>query len=102
MYDEMKTVRKEAGMDNEIYNILYICISMTKAKDRVSIPVSLPMGLVEEIDDLVDHKLFGSRSEVLRYGARLAVIYHRRLHTRAEEYALDEIEAGLKRGKDVS
>ncbi|MFO8051190.1 MAG: ribbon-helix-helix domain-containing protein [Thermoplasmatota archaeon] len=75
---------------------------MSKAKDRVSIPVSLPTGLVQEIDDLVEDKLFGSRSEVLRYGARLAVIYHRRLHSRAEEYAMDEIEEGLERGKDLS
>jgi len=81
---------------------LYICINMAKAKNRVSIPVSLPIGLVNEIDELVDEDLFGSRSEVLRYGARLAVIYHRRLHTRAEEYAIDEIRGGLERGRNIS
>ncbi|MFW3145325.1 MAG: ribbon-helix-helix domain-containing protein [Thermoplasmatota archaeon] len=75
---------------------------MAKAKDRVSIPVSLPIGLVHEIDELVEHKLFGSRSEVLRYGARLAVIHHRRLHERAEEYALEEVVEGLDRGRKVS
>ncbi len=75
---------------------------MTKAKNRVSIPVSLPLGLVDEIDELVEEKLFGSRSEVLRYGARLAVIYHRRLHSRAEEYALEEVTEGLERGWKVS
>ena len=75
---------------------------MTKAKNRVSIPVSLPLGLVDEIDELVEEKLFGSRSEVLRYGARLAVIYHRRLHSRAEGYALEEVTEGLERGWKVS
>ena len=72
---------------------------MSETKTRVSIPVSLPSGLVEEIDHMVSEKVFGSRSEVLRYGARLAVLYHRRLHMRAEEYAHDEVTEGLKRGK---
>ena len=81
---------------------LYICINMPKLKRRVSIPVSLPTGLVEEIDHMVEDRVFGSRSEVLRYGARLAVLYHRRLHMRAEEYAFEEISQGLKRGTDVS
>lgn len=85
-----------------IYKNLYICINMSKAKDRVSIPVSLPIGLVNDIDEMVEQKMFGSRSEVLRYGARLAVIYHRRLHSRAEEYALAEVEEGLERGRNVS
>ena len=96
MYD------KDRGGKISFYKELYICINYMKAKERVSIPVSLPLGLVEEIDDLVDQKLFGSRSEVLRYGARLAVIYHRRLHARAEEYAYEEVKQGLERGKNVS
>jgi Arc/MetJ-type ribon-helix-helix transcriptional regulator len=75
---------------------------MTKGKDRVSIPVSLPMGLVHDIDELVEQKMFGSRSEVLRYGARLAVIYHRRLHARAEEYGYEEAREGLERGRNYS
>ena len=74
---------------------------MAKARDRVSVPVSLPSGLVKEIDSMVEDRIFGSRSEVLRHGARLAVLYQRRLHQRAEEYAFDEIAQGLKRGKDV-
>ncbi len=64
--------------------------------------VSLPMGLAEEIDYLVDEKIFGSRSEALRYGARLAVLFHDRVHSRAEEYAYEETVAGLKRGRNVS
>ncbi|MGA1873118.1 MAG: ribbon-helix-helix domain-containing protein [Thermoplasmatota archaeon] len=75
---------------------------MPKVKDRVSIPVSLPIGLVHEIDEMVEQKLFGSRSEVLRYGARLAVIYHKRIHERAEEYALGEVKEGLERGRKIS
>lgn len=84
-----------------LYKKLYICINMERVKDRVSIPVSLPVGLVHEIDELVEQKLFGSRSEVLRYGARLAVIYHRRLHSRAEDHAPGEIEEGLERGRNI-
>ncbi len=75
---------------------------MQKVKERVSIPVSLPAGLVEEIDHIVEEKVFSSRSEVLKYGARLAVLYHKRLHQRAEEYGYDEITQGLNRGKNVS
>ncbi len=75
---------------------------MHKAKERVSVPVSLPKGLVKEIDHMVEDNVFGSRSEVLRYGARLAVLYHQRLHRRAEEYAYDDISLGLKRGRNVS
>jgi Arc/MetJ-type ribon-helix-helix transcriptional regulator len=74
---------------------------MAEARDRVSVPVSLPKGLVKEIDSMVEENMFGSRSEVLRHGARLAVMHHRRLHERAEDYALDEISQGLKRGKNV-
>ncbi|MBN1540239.1 MAG: CopG family transcriptional regulator [Candidatus Thermoplasmatota archaeon] len=75
---------------------------MPKTKDRLSIPVSLPIGLVHDIDELVEQNMFGSRSEVLRYGARLAVIYHRRLHSRAEDYAIEEVKGGLERGREVS
>ena len=82
-----------------IYKDIYICINMPKVKDRVAIPVSLPIGLVYDIDEMVEQKMFGSRSEVLRYGARLAVLYHRRLHARAEGYALEEAEEGLERGR---
>ncbi|PSP80799.1 CopG family transcriptional regulator, partial [Halobacteriales archaeon QS_4_69_225] len=41
------------------------------SSDRKSVPVSLPEGLVEELDRLVEEGLFSSRSEALRYGARL-------------------------------
>ncbi|MCK4613908.1 MAG: CopG family transcriptional regulator [Thermoplasmata archaeon] len=75
---------------------------MSRVKERVSMSVSLPSGLIKEIDHLVDEKIFGSRSEALRYGARLAVLFHQRTHARAEEYAYRDTVQGLKRGKDVS
>lgn len=81
---------------------LYICINMAAPKERVSTSVSLPTGLVDEIDRLVEMKVFGSRSEALRYGARLAVLFQNRVHARAEDYAYDEAKKGLRRGKSVS
>ena len=67
-------------------------------KKRQSIPVSLPMGLVKGLDNLVESGEFSSRSEVIRFGARLAVMLEERFHKRAENYAYDEIVQGLKRG----
>lgn len=43
------------------------------SEDRHSVPVSLPAGLVDELDALVADGQFGSRSDALRYGARLVV-----------------------------
>lgn len=77
---------------------LYICIIMAQVKDRVSVPVSLPIGLVNEIDKLVECKMFSSRSEVLRFGARLALTYHLRLHEMTEEVAYEEVIRRLERG----
>ena len=74
---------------------------MVQAKERVIIPVSLPSGLVEEIDALVEKKIFGSRSEALRYGAHMVVLLRSRVHELAEEYAYEEAMAGLKRGKSI-
>ena len=71
--------------------------------DRKSIPVSLPYGIVKKLDYLVKKGEFQSRSEALRFGARLLVMLEDRLHKRTEEYAYEEVRAGLKRGlKDVS
>ena len=67
-------------------------------KDRESVPVSLPKGLARELDKLVEEGLFNSRSETLRFGARLVVMLEKRLHARSEEYAYEEIKEGLKRG----
>ena len=73
------------------------------AEERVIIPVSLPKGLVEEIDELVRRKVFSSRSEALRYGARLVVLFEKGLHRLAEDYAYEMIKERLeRREKSVS
>jgi len=43
------------------------------SSERKSVPVALPSKLVERLDALVEDGVFGSRSEALRYGARLVV-----------------------------
>ena len=75
---------------------------MSRTKDRISTAVSLPIGLANEIDHLIEKKVFSSRSEALRYGARLAVLFHKRVHFRAEEYGYEETKRRLRRGKSVS
>lgn len=70
---------------------------------RDVVPVSIPSGLVKEIDELVERGMFSSRSDAIRFGARMVVVLERRLHERSEDYAYDEIIAGFKRGgKHVS
>lgn len=67
--------------------------------DRQSIPVSLPDALVEELDRLVEEGRFGSRSEALRYGARLVVRESRlqRLHESTTDRARRDVEDRLER-----
>lgn len=67
--------------------------------DRKSVPVSLPPELVRELDRLVEEGQFGSRSEALRYGARLVVReeHQKRLHERTSERAEDDIKERLDR-----
>ena len=67
--------------------------------DRQSVPVSLPPGLVDRLDGLVEDGLFGSRSEALRYGARLVVreAHLERLHERADSEAREDVEERLDR-----
>lgn len=43
------------------------------SSDRQSVPVSLPSELVARLDRLVEAGVYSSRSEALRYGARLVV-----------------------------
>jgi Arc/MetJ-type ribon-helix-helix transcriptional regulator len=66
-------------------------------KDRESVPISLPKGLVQQLDALVKKGEFSSRSEALRFGARLVLMLEKRLHERAEDYAYSEIREGLRR-----
>ena len=69
------------------------------SSDRQSIPVSLPPGLVDRLDSLVEDGVFGSRSEALRYGARLVVreAHLERLHERADSEAREDVEERLDR-----
>lgn len=70
------------------------------SSDRDAIPVSLPQALTRRLDDLVEQGVFGSRSEALRYGARLVIREeraHKRLHELADERAKEDIEERLER-----
>jgi len=69
------------------------------SSDRQSVPVSLPPKLVERLDRLVKDGVFGSRSEALRYGARLVVREERleRLHERTDSEARKDVEERLDR-----
>ena len=73
------------------------------SSDRQSVPVSLPSELVERLDGLVEDGIFGSRSEALRYGARLVVreAHLERLHEQADSEARKDVEERLDR-KSVS
>lgn len=69
------------------------------SSDRQSVPVSLPPELVERLDRLVEDGVFGSRSEALRYGARLVVReeHLERLHEQTADAARKDVEERLKR-----
>ncbi|GAB6878497.1 hypothetical protein JCM17823_07710 [Halorubrum gandharaense] len=67
--------------------------------ERKSVPVSLPSELVERLDALVEDGVFGSRSEALRYGARLVVREERfeRVHEETAERAQEDVKERLER-----
>lgn len=69
------------------------------SSDRKSVPVSLPPELVNELDALVEEGVFSSRSEALRYGARLIVREERqaRLHDLTDEQARNDVRERLER-----
>lgn len=69
------------------------------SSDRQSVPVSLPPELVERLDRLVEDGIFGSRSEALRYGARLVVREEQleRLHEQVDSEARKDVEGRLDR-----
>ena len=68
-------------------------------KQRIVVPIALPSGLAEELDNLVREGEFVSRNEALKFGARLVVMMSSRIHKRAEDYAYGEIIEGIRRGK---
>ena len=69
------------------------------SSERKSVPVSLPSELVNRLDALVEDGVFGSRSEALRYGARLVVREERleRIHEQTAERAQEAVKERLER-----
>jgi len=80
--------------------VLYICI--IGSSDRKSIPVSLPPDVVAELDRLVEEGKFGSRSEALRYGARLVTHQEatKRLHESTQRRAEKQVRDRLERKRE--
>ena len=70
---------------------------------RRSVPVSLPSELVEELDRLVEEGKFGSRSEALRYGARLVTHEEatKRLHELTQQRARQQVRERLDRKREA-
>lgn len=76
---------------------------MSLDSERKSVPVSLPPALVEELDALVEAGVFGSRSDALRYGARLVVREaheYRRLHSVTDDRAAADVRERLERKRE--
>lgn len=69
------------------------------SSDRKSVPVSIPSELVERLDSLVEAGVFNSRSDALRYGARLVVREERleRLHERTDSEVRRDVAERLER-----
>jgi Arc/MetJ-type ribon-helix-helix transcriptional regulator len=69
------------------------------SSDRESVPVSLPTGLVDRLDALVEDGVFASRSDALQHGARLVVREERleRLHEQTTERAREDVRERLER-----
>lgn len=82
-----------------VYHLYKPLVKVSGVNKRVSVPVSLPIGLKEAIDRLVEEGEFSSRSEALRFGARLVVLFGKRTHERAVDYGYSEIKKGIERGK---
>lgn len=69
------------------------------SSDRQSVPVSLPPELVARLDGLVEDGVFSSRSEALRYGARLVVreAHLERLQEQTDRSAREDVQERLDR-----
>ena len=84
---------------DSVTSIRNLYILYTVSSKRKSIPVSLPPALVRELDRLVEEGKFGSRSEAIRYGARLVTREDRllRLHELTEARAAQDVDERLER-----
>jgi len=71
---------------------------------QTTVTVKMPSRLKEELDELVRLGVFTSRSDALKFGARLAVMVERMelpISKRAEEFAAEEIKSKFKRIRNV-
>ena len=66
--------------------------------NRILVPITMPVGLTEELDELIKAGKYTSRSEALRYAARLLLMLERSTNQKAEHYAYHEIVEGFRRG----
>ena len=92
-------IRKKQGFKLILYlNYTYVYMATEKAekaakknatgasgRKRVLIPVSLPHALAKDIDELVSIGKFGSRSEAIRFGARLLCMLEGKLHLKEQD-----------------
>lgn len=89
------------GGENVSSRFIRMCrYSIGMSAERRSVPVSLPSELVRELDELVEKGVFSSRSDALRYGARLVVREereHLRLHELTDELARRDVETRMER-----
>lgn len=75
------------------------------SRQEQAIPVKLPKMLVSEIDQLVKQGKFQTRSDALRFAARLIVLLEKKelpLSLQAERYLYEEWQQKMERAKRVS
>lgn len=74
-------------------------------KKELAVPVKLPKALVSEIDGLVKEGRFQTRSDALRFAARLVVLLEKKelpMSLQAERYLYEEWQQKMRRIKSVS
>lgn len=75
------------------------------SRQEQAIPVKLPKMLVSEIDQLIKQGKFQTRSDALRFAARLIVLLEKKelpLSLQAERYLYEEWQQKMERAKRVS
>ena len=75
------------------------------SKQEQAIPVKLPKVVVSEIDRLIKQGKFQTRSDALRFAARLIILLEKKefpMSLQAERYLYEEWQQKLERTKRVS